>query len=72
MNGKCSTRAAAKKLGRTIGTIQRLIAAGRIPAPRVVEVETGLGKMKVRLWSDRDIERARKALAGVKPGRKKK
>ena len=28
--------------------------------------------VKIRLWSDRDIEKARKVLAGTKPGRKKK
>jgi len=28
--------------------------------------------IKIRLWSDRDIEKARKVLAGTKPGRKKK
>jgi hypothetical protein len=31
-----------------------------------------IGTVKVRLWSARDIEKARKVLAGVKPGRKKK
>ena len=65
---KYSTREAAKKLGRTILTIQRHIAAGTIKAPRLLKV----GTVKVRLWSDRDIERARKVLASVYPGRKKK
>lgn len=68
MKGKYSTREAAKKLGRTLVTLQRHIAAGTIEPPPVVEV----GTIKVRLWSDRDIEKARKVLAGVKPGRKKK
>jgi hypothetical protein len=65
---KYTTREAAKKLNRTILTIQRHIAAGTIDPPKLVEV----GTVKVRLWSDRDIEKARKVLAGVKPGRKKK
>jgi hypothetical protein len=65
---KYSTRQAAKKLGRTILTLQRHIAAGTIEAPRLIAV----GTVKVRLWSDRDIEKARKVLAGIKPGRKKK
>ena len=30
------------------------------------------GNRQARLWSDRDIEKARKVLAGIKPGRKKK
>lgn len=62
-----STRQAAQKLGRTLLTLQRHIAAGTIEAPPLMEV----GTVKVRLWSDRDIERARKVLAGIKPGRKK-
>ena len=68
MKPKYTTRQAAKKLGRTILTIQRHIAAGTIDAPKLVEV----GTVKVRLWSERDIEKARKVLAGVKPGRKAK
>ena len=68
MKGKYSTREAAKKIGRSLASIQRLIAALTIEAPPVVEVAT----QRVRLWSDRDIEKARKVLAGIKPGRKKK
>jgi hypothetical protein len=63
-----STREAAKKIGRNLPSIQRLIKAGTIEAPPVVEIAT----QRVRLWSDRDIEKARKVLAGVKPGRKPK
>ena len=68
MKRKYSTREAAKKIGRSLASIQRLIAAGTIKAPPVVEVAT----QRVRLWSDSDIEKARKVLAGVKPGRKPK
>ncbi len=68
MEKKLSTREAAKKLGRTLVTIQRRIADGTITPPPVVEV----GTVRVRLWTARDIEKARKVLAGVKPGRKKK
>jgi len=68
MNLKYSTRQAAKKLGRSLLTLQRHIAAGTIDAPPVVRV----GSVKVRLWSDRDVEKVRKVLAGMKPGRKKK
>jgi len=31
-----------------------------------------VGGVSVRLWVARDIEKARKVLAGLKPGRKKK
>lgn len=68
MKPKYTTRQAAAKLGKTILTIQRHIAAGTIDAPKLVEV----GTVKVRLWSERDIEKTRKVLACVKPGRKKK
>jgi hypothetical protein len=51
---KYSTREAAKKLGRTILTLQRHIAAGTIKARPLIEV----GTVKVRLWSDRDVEKA--------------
>jgi hypothetical protein len=66
MKGKYSTREAAKKIGRSLPSIQRLIAAGTIEAPPVVEIAT----LRVRLWSERDIEKARKVLAGIKPGRR--
>jgi predicted site-specific integrase-resolvase len=68
MKDRLSTREAAKKLGRTVVTLQRHIAAGTIKPPPVVEV----GTVRVRLWSARDIEKARKVLAGVKAGRKRK
>jgi hypothetical protein len=68
VKAKYSTREAAKKLNRTLVTLQRHIAAGTIDAPTLVT----LGTVKVRLWSDRDIEKARKVLAGLKPGRKPK
>jgi predicted site-specific integrase-resolvase len=63
-----STRDAAKKLGVSIVTLQRHVAAGTVDAPPLQKV----GGVKVRLWSGRDIERARKKLAAVKVGRKRK
>ncbi len=62
------TRAAAKKLGVTLLTLQRHVKAQTIEAPALQIVN---GKA-VRLWSAREIEKARKVLAGTKPGRKKK
>jgi len=49
-------------------TLQRHIKAGTIEAPPLVEV----GTVKVRLWTARDIEKARKVLQATRPGRKRK
>ena len=68
MKEKYSTREAAEKLDRTLVTLQRHIAAGTIKAPPLLKV----GTVQVRLWTERDIEKARKVLAGTRPGRKKK
>jgi len=65
---KFSTREAAKKLGVTLLTLQRHVSAKTIKAPPLQKI----GGVSVRLWTARDIEKARKVLAGVKPGRKKK
>jgi len=54
-----SSREAAKKLGISLMTLQRYIADGNwIKAPRVQKV----GGVNVRLWTARDIERARKLI----------
>jgi IS30 family transposase len=63
-----STREVAKKLGRTLSTIQRHVSAGTIKGPRLLT----FGPVQVRLWNNRDIQRARKVLAGIRPGPKKK
>ena len=68
MNRQYPTREAAKKLGRTLITLQRYIAAGTTDPPPLVVV----GGPSMRLWSERDIEKARRVLSGIKPGRKKK
>jgi len=65
---KLSTRDAAKKLGVVLLTLQRHVSAKTVDAPPLQKI----GGVKVRLWTARDIEKARKVLAGVKPGRKKK
>jgi len=46
------------KLGIHRVNLQRAIAGGRITPPRVTKV----GRVKVRLWTAKDIERARKQL----------
>jgi predicted DNA-binding transcriptional regulator AlpA len=54
-----SSREAAKMLGISLMTLQRYIADGNwIKAPRVQKV----GGVSVRLWTARDIERARKLI----------
>ena len=63
-----STRDAAKKLGVTLLTLQRHIKAKTFQTPPLQKV----GGVSIRLWTDRDVAAARKALAGVKRGRKKK
>jgi len=62
-----STRDAAKKLGVTILTLQRHVSAKTVDAPPLQKV----GGVSVRLWTARDIQKARKVLAGIRPGRKK-
>jgi hypothetical protein len=65
---KLSTRDAAKKMGVTLLTLQRHVTAKTVEAPPLQKV----GGVTVRLWTERDIEKARKVLAGIRPGRKKK
>jgi len=63
-----STREAAKKLNISLVTLQRHVGAETFPVPKLQRV----GGIRVRLWSERDIQRVRKELAIIKPGRKKK
>jgi excisionase family DNA binding protein len=61
-----TTREAAKKLGVSLMTIQRYIAAKKIPYPPVSK----LGGGKFRLWTDQDIEHVRQLLPKIANGRK--
>jgi len=61
-----STREAAEKLGLSVMSLHRYIAAQKVPAP-AVEV---IGKGRVRAWSETDIERVRKILPKIANGRK--
>jgi hypothetical protein len=63
-----STVQAAQKLGIHQPSLQRLIRQDAIPFP---EMQT-VGGIRVRLWTEQDIERARKAIKGRKRGRKPK
>ena len=63
---KLSTNQVAKKLGLTSASLTRYIQAGKIPAPP----ETMAGGMRMRLWSESDIERLKEALPKIANGRK--
>ena len=53
-----STTEVAKMLGLHQPNLQRAIRDGKVKAPPLTRV----GGVKVRLWSEKDVERARKAL----------
>ena len=61
-----STREAAKQLGLSLPTLNKYIALKLIPIPPVTRV----GGVRVRLWSELDLERVRKLLPTIKNGRK--
>jgi predicted DNA-binding transcriptional regulator AlpA len=61
-----STRETARKLGLHYTTFHRYIAAKKVPLP----VLTRVGGVRVRLWSDADIEKIRKLLPKIQNGRK--
>jgi hypothetical protein len=63
-----STREAALELGVTLETLQNHVPKKTVDAPPLQKI----GGVSVRLWTGRDIEKARKILASIKPGRKKK
>jgi len=61
-----STNQVAKKSGIGIATLTRYIQSGKVAAPP----ETMAGGMRMRLWSESDIEGLRKALPKIANGRK--
>ncbi len=61
-----SSREAAKKLGLHLGTLQRYIAEGKIPAPPLVHI----GANTLRIWTETDIDRVRTTLPKIANGRK--
>jgi excisionase family DNA binding protein len=67
MRRKLSTTEVAQKLGIDQGNLQRLIREKRIPFPPLVSV----GRLKVRLWGARDVQRVRQVLAERRNRRKK-
>jgi hypothetical protein len=68
MKERLSTREAAKKLGVALLTLQRHVTAKTVDAPPLQKI----GGVSVRLWTARDIAKARKVLQATRPGRKKK
>jgi predicted site-specific integrase-resolvase len=65
MNGY-STREAAQRLGLSLISLKRYVAAGKIPTPPLSKV----GGVSVRLWSDEDIQRVKEILPKIANGRK--
>lgn len=66
MSRTFSTFQVAKQLGISKSALSRYILAGKVEAPR----ETMAGGIKLRLWSEEDIERLRQALPKIANGRK--
>ena len=61
-----STRQAAKRLGLSAMTLSTYIAAGKVPAPRVVMV----AGMRIHDWTEEEIEHVRELLPKIANGRK--
>jgi hypothetical protein len=61
-----STNDAAKLLGTTATSLVRYMKAGKIPLPQVVQT----GRASLHLWTQADIEHARKLLPKIANGRK--
>ena len=66
MTRQYSTAQAAKKLGLSLMSIHRYMKAKKISVPPMQLV----GNVRVRLWSDKDIERLRALLPKIANGRK--
>jgi transposase len=60
-----STGEAAKKIGVSLITLKRYIAAKKIPLPPL-----RVGGLRVRLWSEEDIQNVRQLLPRIANGRK--
>jgi predicted site-specific integrase-resolvase len=61
-----ATRDVAKQLGLSLITLKRYIAAKKIPVPPLKT----WGNVRVRVWSEHDIEAIRAVLPSIKNGRK--
>jgi predicted DNA-binding transcriptional regulator AlpA len=63
---KLSTDQVAKLLGLDPATLSRYIKAGKLSAPEPIMA----GGMRMRLWSESDIERLKELLPKIANGRK--
>ena len=63
-----STNEVAQMLGMDQGNLQRLIRREGIPFPPLVQV----GRLKIRLWTKAQVERARKVLVKRRGHRRSK
>jgi hypothetical protein len=63
---KYSTRQAAKKLDLHYTTMHKYLREKKIPLPEL----TRIAGVRVRLWSESDLERVRKLLPKIANGRK--
>ncbi len=63
---KYSTRQAAKELGLYYTTLHKYLREKKIPLPKLTRV----AGVRVRMWSESDLERARKLLPKIANGRK--
>ena len=63
---KLSTPQVAKKLGLSKASLSRYILMGKVPAPP----ETMAGGIRLRLWSERHIQRLKESLPKIANGRK--
>lgn len=63
---KLSSEQVAKRLGISKSALSRYILTGKVPAPP----ETMAGGMRMRLWSESDIERLKEVLPKIANGRK--
>jgi hypothetical protein len=61
-----TTREVAEKLNLSLITLDRYIAAKKIPVPALQR----FGRSRLRVWNDADIERVRKILPKIANGRK--
>ena len=63
---RLSTQQVAKILGLSKASLSRYILTGKVPAPP----ETMAGGIRLRLWSESDIERLKEVLPRIANGRK--
>jgi predicted DNA-binding transcriptional regulator AlpA len=59
-------RQAARKLGLPVSTLSNYVVLKKLPTPKAVTT----GKITVYLWTDAEIETARKLLPKIANGRK--